>query len=286
METKPNLEILKLLEENLINPKSGINDIYERIQKYYERSMKIKDGVSKSDLDDLEIILPQNHLNTSDLIGPFKYLNEEDIRTLSIDFPVHLRKNGAKRKTVMICAMDPLPPDSNVKSKNIIPWAPFSLICNWELMPNKQNAIFFDSLFKNVDLYVTDIYKVFFRICNTSSRSNMNKKYLTLEKSKNISAHTDILAREIEIIKPEIILTLGNNSRDAIYELANLKPQKWDDDLHINIWSDKKTKLISIPHISKSANGAKAKILNNPKYKNVLGSNNEKYANILLLEAQ
>jgi hypothetical protein len=49
-----------------------------------------------------------------------------------------------------------------------------------------------------------------------------------------------------------------------------------------SIWLDNKTPVISIPHISGAANGAKAKVLNNPKYENVKAKGNEKLAYILL----
>ena len=62
-----------------------------------------------------------------------------------------------------------------------------------------------------------------------------------------------------------IISNKGDLKKNKYFKtiIANLKPEKWKNDMQIVYWTDTKTKLISIPHISGSANGAKTKIINN-----------------------
>lgn len=286
-----NKEIISLLEKHLIFPRDGLNDIYDRIIRYYNRSNQITEKPTEKDKIELEQILPTNLLNKNELVGSFSYLTSEPIRTMAIDFPVHFRLGKPNRKTIMVCAMDSLPPnDEKVDVRNsiykdpngIIPWAPFSIIYNWDLAKgsSKLNIDFFRTLFEDCDIYITDIYKMFFRIGPVGSdvRSNKLPRYVV----ENLNAHKGILEKEIEIINPDIILTLGNNSRNALYSLYNLKPEKWANDYLCIVWTDTVKKIISIPHISGAANGAKAKILSNAKYNSVSGANNEKLANIVL----
>ena len=286
-----NQKIIALLETSLIKPNVGLDEVYDRIIRYYNRSNQIIEKASEEDKLELDKILPANFLQKKDLVGSFSYLRTEPIRTMAIDFPIHLKLDKRNRKTIMVCAMDSLPPnDEKAEIRNaiykdsngIIPWAPFSIIYNWDLAKgsSKLNIDFFRTLFKECDLYVTDIYKMFFRTGPIGSdvRSNTLPRYVT----ENLDAHRAILEKEIEIINPDIILTLGNNSRNALYSLYKLKPEKWGDDYQDAVWTDTAKKIISIPHISGAANGAKVKILSNPKYKSVLGANNEKLANIVL----
>ena len=87
--------------------------------------------------------------------------------------------------------------------------------------------------------------------------------------------HRNILKKEIEIINPHCIITLGNDSRDSIIKMSNktnnkkLKPAPW---IKKNIETNEKVadlqmyeidsySVISSPHISTSANGAKAALI-------------------------
>lgn len=274
-------KIIDLLESNLIKPKQGLKDIYDRIQMYYLRSLEVKGKPTNFDLNDLNKILPATLLSTQDLVGGFSYLKHEEIRTIAIDFPI-LISNSYNKKKIMICALDSLPPNVGGITTSISAWAPFSLNYNWNLADKsgKQNIPFFSILLNQADLYVTDLYKLFFRkgMEGTDYRSNQDKKY-TID---NIEMHKYILEKEIEIVQPDLILTLGNNARNVIYAITNSPIKNWDNDIMSTIWLDGKTKIFSIPHISGAANGAKAKLLNNPKYENIKAKGNKKLAFILL----
>ena len=92
--------------------------------------------------------------------------------------------------------------------------------------------------------------------------------------------HSEILEKEIGLVKPLAIITLGNSARNAICGILKIEVPTWSDTVY-------KTKtqaginVVMVPHISGSANGYKAPFLKNEKYKNVEGYNNPKYARII-----
>ena len=276
-------KIIVLLENTLVKPSNGLKEIYDRIKAYYNRSLEINVKPTQDDLHELNEILPNDLLSKHDLVGGFSYLKQEEIRTIAIDFPILISNNFNKKK-IMICALDSLPPNIGGITESINVWAPFSLNYNWNLATksSKQNIIFFNTLLECANLYVTDLYKLFFRrgLEGTDNRSNQDHYYT----SKNVETHKYILEQEIEIIKPDLILTLGNNSRNVIYSITNTPVKKWDDDIMSGTWLDGVTKIVSIPHISGAANGAKSKLLKNSKYENIQAKGNKKLAHILLSE--
>ncbi len=285
-------EIITLLEKNLIKPENGLKSIYNKIIKYHEFANK--ENVKVTEL--INILHPQL-LNKKELVG---CLQKEHATTMAIDFPIEIKKSKeSNRQKIMICALDSLPPDlSNLNhwnkfylpslsqeeylechKKYITPWAPFSLIDNWKFEKGsfKQNISFFLTLFDDFDLYVTDIYKLFYRI--------EKKRSTGMHGENEMKLFNSILQSEIEIIKPDAIVTLGNNSRNALLNFLKVAPEKWGDDVQSkNNWNigNMKTKIISIPHISGAANGAKSKILKNIKYSDVAGDNTVKLAGIVI----
>lgn len=293
-------QIISLLELTLIHPNGGLIDIYRRINDYYKIANQSDVKISDADRYELKSILPPNLLSKNDLVGSFKYLSDEPIRTMAIDFPILLKSRAAGRRRIMVCAMDSLPANDDKEevgvnahrgTEAIQSWAPFGIIDNWNLARGtaKCNIDFFLGLYGECDLYVTDIYKMFYRTggIGNDARSNSDKRYTNLkyhvpQSGQSINMHSYILEREIEIIRPDIILTLGNSSRNALYSLCDHKAQNWGDDYQSKQWKDGRTRIISVPHIANTANGAKAAILANPKYESVGGANNEKLANIVL----
>lgn len=181
-------------------------------------------------------------------------------------------------------------------SNNIGFWAPFSLIADWKNPTGSMssNLAFFEKILENYNVYVTDIYKIFFRTReqknNKQKKSNQLSKYKNL-KSDNRNAHAAILEKEIEIIRPNAIITLGNSSRDRLLELnksffdkgqcANPRiAPKWEKELQEYKWKNK-IDIISCPHISGGANGAKMQIINAHPLAKEEGYENKKLASII-----
>jgi len=284
--------IIELLEKKFIKPDFiSLSDVYENLIDY-----------SKSDLSNYKILkrkIKFSHVNCLE----DNYLEElnkhSGVTTLASDLPIFIKSKKLDTKTIFICAMDSLPPEPNNKNTtnpkheqfqiwdeigfdlktNIGFWGPFSLINPDVINQNDPNAIFFNELQKEYNLYITDIYKLFFyknKNNNKFSKSNSITSY------KAIKNHAEILKNEIEIIKPYCIITLGNNSRNALIKLSDDNSnsiKKWNEvnDLQINNYNSDnglhQCKIISSPHISNSANGAKSLLLKNNKYKNIIEDN-------------
>jgi hypothetical protein len=212
-------------------------------------------------------------------VNDFSFLKELNVRSIGIDFPIKLSR-GKNRPVLMVCAMDPLRTDNEQKlpEDKLTDWVPFSVIKNpakEKKYSEKENLQFFNTLLKDFDLYLTDIYKLFYR--DGTKISNKIKTYTDL------SIHREILETEINCIKPTAILTLGNGARDAICELFKIYPPTWNTEI-FKINPDNGCSLVMVPHISGAANGSKAPILNNVSYQDIPGNNNTKYANIILKE--
>jgi hypothetical protein len=261
-------EIKELLKSKVINPSCGIDRIYQAFDAYFKEQYDFPNN--KHDTDDYQ-------LYKFDLVNDFSFVKELNVRSIGIDFPIKLSK-GKNRPVLMICAMDPLRTDNEQKlpEDKLTDWVPFSVIKNpakEKKYSENENLQFFYSLLDDFDLYLTDIYKLFYR--DGTKISNKIKTYTDLP------IHREILESEINCIKPTAILTLGNGARNAICELYKIYPPTWNTEIFkTNL--DNGCSLVMIPHISGAANGSKAPILNNPKYAFVRGVNNGKYANIIL----
>ena len=261
-------EIKELLKSKVINPSCGIDHIYQAFDAYFNEQY------------DLSVERPEEfdyQLYKFDLVNDFSFVKELNVRSIGIDFPIKLSK-GKDRPVLMICAMDPLRTDNEQKlpEDKLTDWVPFSVIKNpskENKYSEKENLQFFYSLLKDFDLYLTDIYKIFYREGNKIS--NKTKAYTDL------AIHREILESEINVVNPAAILTLGNGARDAICQLYKIYPPTWNNEIFkTNL--ENGCSLVMVPHISGAANGSKAPILNNPKYASVTGVNNGKYANIIL----
>jgi hypothetical protein len=258
-------DVKVLLEQHLIKPSAGIDAVYNWFFGYYRNQFTGNETLS-------DIILLKNELSDK-----FDTIKQKNIRTIGIDFPIFLSK-GKNRPVLMICAMDPLREESDDISKidEIGYWVPFSIINSMESKYNKSsdrsNLSFFHAILETHDIYVTDIYKVFYR--EGQNVSNSQKEF------KKLSVHKEIFENEIKSIKPHSILTLGNDARDAICQILDLNPPTWSDDIYTTK-SKEDVNIIMVPHISGAARGAKAPILNNEFYKEIEGSDNLKYARII-----
>lgn len=281
-------QLIALLEEQLIQPQQGLSAIYTDLISYSQHFQ-----------------LPNPLLaSLADFRAPLRaYIQhlQPDITTLAIDLPIYFKAEKQTDQTLMICAMDPLPPlptSSFWEGKPIRLqeevgfWAPFSLIDNWEQPTGsmKSNLPFFRTLLQSHNLYITDIYKLFFRQIkpNRFVNSNSISTYTQFRNEVGSSLHGHILSKEIELIKPKAIITLGNAARQqllAINELENgamQQSQKWAANIQHYKWRQT-LPILASPHISGAANGTKAAILNNPEFANISGRyQNERLANIIL----
>ena len=259
--------IKEMLEEKLIQPCVGIKKVYSWIFDYFNHQFNGSEIPG-----DFPIFI-------NELTAAFAEIKLKQIRTVGIDFPVLLSK-GNNRPVLMICAMDPLRDETDgiTTSNDIGLWVPFSAINNPGKKGNnmkpsdKRNLSFFHTLLETHDLYLTDAYKLFYR--EGKKMSNGQNEFKSLE------VHSEILEKEIKLVNPSAIISLGNAARNAICGILKLEVPTWSDTVY-------KTKtqaginVVMVPHISGSANGYKAPILKNVAYSNIEGENNPKYARII-----
>lgn len=272
----PHRDIIAALEKELIQPNEGLIQVYTNLISYFLKANSCQPAVSKAELMQM---ISNNTLHKTELATEFEDIKNNSIRTMAIDLPIKLRSLRENvNKTIMVVAMDPLPPntDQDETTKNKIgTWVPFSLI-DGDFTGGKSfrsNRAFFLELLKRYHVYVTDIYKLFYREGNHPSdiRSNSLNRYTSIEN------HQVILNKEIDFVKPKVIVTMGNPSRNALYTIKGYEPKAWED-IQINYWD--KTPIISIPHMSGAANKTSFAILK--KYPELTGSKTEKLAKLVL----
>jgi hypothetical protein len=277
----PNNQIIESLENNLIHPKKGLMHTYDNLISYFLKANSETPIDTKTSL--METIT-NNTLEKDELINRIKEIENTSRRTMAIDFPVVLKSlNENVVDTILVASMDPLTAnitqDEIAKSK-IGTWVPFSLVDSDTTGEKafKSNRAFFIELLKKYHVYVTDIYKLFYRAGNHPSdvRSNSLNEYTSL------ICHQIILKKEIEVINPKAIVTLGNSSRNAVYAMKGLVPKAAWGDVQVNYWD--KTPIISIPHMSGAANKTSSAILK--KYPELTGCKTEKLAKLVKIKLE
>jgi uracil-DNA glycosylase len=297
-----------LLENNFITYNKGsLHHIYNELLEFSKIDNETEKSKQKTKLSFTNL----SNLNPA-FLEKINEINKKDTALFfATDLPIYLESTHKKNApTIMVCAMDSLPPvpikdnqnnyklyphqNSKIDLRNNIGfWAPFSLVEH----NNDDNAKFFKALLTQYNVYVTDVYKLFFYIDKNKinekgeyvfNKSNGWSKYRKLESHKNI------LTSEINIIKPSCIITLGNNAGNALLNIEGKNLDLWENCLDFGGLQKNDTnkitapnnsiKIISMPHISGAANGDKTRIIENKLYKNIPGETIEKYANILLHE--
>lgn len=279
--------VLSMLQEKLFLPNVNLALAYKQISSYN---------------------LPDNHEIKATKIEllqePFRsfVLSHSSRTTLAVDLPILVSRNS-NRPIVMICAMDALPPipESNFWEGKLVNHSidvglgvPFSLVDDWTI-PNGSlfsNLAFFKELLQHFDLYITDIYKLFFRLSlgNRYIKSHAINDYTQLQTIDGVNIHASILEAEIELVKPKLIITLGSASRSALAILSQQSQQTkmqlkaWNENLQQYSWNNQ-IHWIASPHISNAANGTKKLLLQNSKYSHINGHYaNERLARIIIHE--
>lgn len=132
---------------------------------------------------------------------------------LGIDFPtwINFKNSKEKRKRIMIVGIDPLRTTGSTQEVSI--GTPYAL--HHKAMREgrtREYWKFIALLAQEYSVYITDIYKVFFYEGNLkSARSYNNKEFI------NNEYHHTILTKEIEIIDPNIIITMGTLATSIVF---------------------------------------------------------------------
>lgn len=275
--------VIDILQEQLVLPSANLQRCYDQISSYH---------------------LPGNQniagTQLTHLREPFRSLMEAHTSrtTMAIDVPVLITQKSA-RPVLMICAMDALPPVPTSSfwqgravnhSFDVGLGVPFSLVDDWSIPRGSlfSNLAFFKELLEHFDLYITDIYKLFFRVQTgaTFITSNSIQEYTQLANPLGENVHAAILKAEIEHVQPRLIITLGSAARQAMAKLIQQTQtlRQWDAELQMYQWNEH-IPWIASPHISNAANGTKKLLLQHPRYAGIDGVYaNQRLAKILLHE--
>lgn len=283
----PSQKIIEAIENYLFDKSTPLKPLYDQLIAYEVSANESGDAKLKQKLMDSLKSLAIHKNNVSPLL---KKCLAKNVRTLALDLPIEITSTKQlNSKNIVVIAMDPLSPlEQPEPEKDFIGyWTPFSLVDN-ETTGEKAyqaNSIFFSTLVNEYNVYITDIYKLFYRIGDypADERSNRDPEYLSLSDS----IHIPLLNFELEVIQPDAIITLGNNARNALLQINNISPKNWDD-IQVYSWENKTTKkatpLICLPHISVTANGTSSKIL--AKYPEITGTKTERMAQLILKTIQ
>lgn len=280
-------KILDYLNQNLIN--FDLETIYDQLTEYSQ-------SYGKSHV---------NGVLRTELQGSFKKINNEfDPEVLlALNFPIFLETTKPNAKTLMIIAKDSIPHIDDIyitnhkrsNLKNEIGFTtPFGIIDDW-LRPTfleMENIGFFNLLNSEYNIYITDIIKIGFKLPKRENWTNSN--FIASDCNFDIKEINEdlckIVSKEIEIIKPDAIITIGNEARNTLLKIneknfkKNQKVLYWKNSLQLYHW-DSKLPIIASPHILSFGKNEKFKILNNQKNKDLIAvHHNEKLAKIILNE--
>jgi hypothetical protein len=179
---------------------------------------------------------------------------------LGIDFPSWINFEGTKaeRKRIMVVGIDPLR-ECEIKGKVSI-GTPYAF--HHKKMRGGATSEywkFISHLAQDYSIYITDIYKIFFKDGDLSKNRSYNNKAFTENK-----LHHEILTKEIEIVNPNIIITMGNMSTKLVLNDVN---QKYQPISRYNVangslkYNNTKTELIPMVHLSGSSRGGQKNFL-------------------------
>lgn len=224
-EKKFENDLFTLLNSYVIqmSPEEIVN-IYNYWKEYFDAEIQPENGALKQD---------RNRISTSHNIPTSGTL-------LGIDFPIWFNTEIEKPK-IMVLGIDPLRNKNIFKkmkadtNQNVIIGTPYALD-NYEMRHGrtKQYWNFINKLNEKNFVYITDIYKIFYSAEGQQKSSDYFKKNNKFQ---------ELLKQEIELVKPDIIVTLGCES---YYQLTRKRLQALSE---ININEIPNSKFEGIPVI-------------------------------------
>ena len=222
--------ISKILQTNFINAD---------LESYYLQMISEFDSTTDTKLKELEI---------GDLKGVTDFLNSKtDLKNLGIDFPIYFGNHTQNKNKIMIVAMDAK--RTNQIGKKIVLGSVFNLH-NYKGRTTNENDYwkFVEPLLEDNFVYLTDIFKIYYETSITQKGSkstllsNKDKDYTT---GKHLQLNKTILEQEINLVKPNSIIALGNEAASALRSIQEI-PNK------DNYLTKNGIEYIFMPHISRT----------------------------------
>ena len=214
-----NKKIEQLLAEFFGLDSNYINKCYREFKDAYNQNFSLPhEGFIPKQKQSWEISFQEkqtlNHWENSTLIG--------------VDLPLFFKCPEPQAQTVMLVAQDPLRnPDhfSDFKHEDVMIGTPFAQHSSY-YREDAQKVVFTSIkhiIDKNYHVYVTDVYKVWMK-----DDKKKNNKGHELKNESTIFNH--LLRKELDIIDPKIIITLGGVPEKIIKKLS----KKFDLDFNIH----------------------------------------------------
>lgn len=218
----------------------------ERLYRYFTHEYKT------GKYDDVAIIRQEpSIINKS-------YFNGRKIgglQNFGCDIPSWFNLN-AQNKNVMIIGLDPLRSGDEFKDKLEF-GTPYAF--HIPKIREKQVKKYFDFVEKlatNYGVYITDASKVFYKEKSTNNRSTNSK---TFWENK---LHFEVLKKEIELVKPKLIITLGVVPAHMLSGFRVKTTDKINPELTTYEENFGLIPLICLPHLSNANNSNINKFLN------------------------
>jgi uracil-DNA glycosylase len=193
-----------------------------------------------------------NSLNIANLNLNFKTLltKPKGFSNIGIDLPVFFDNALSINNRIMIIAMDP---KRNGQNNNQITLnSVFSLHSKRNGRETNKNDYwnFIGPLTKNNFVYITDVYKLYYE-SSFEENGKLHKK-LSNKDPEFIGKHTAaynqnklILEKEINFVKPNKIISLGNESAMALKSIMNIKTNEL-------VFEQEGIEYLFMPHISRT----------------------------------
>jgi uracil-DNA glycosylase len=227
-------DISVILSKHLICSNINLNEIYEKMKEVYDQVNKKNE--------------PCFYVLKKDIIGYGELLNNKPTGNLGIDLPIYFGNSGSQRR-IMIVAMDP---KRNKQLNDSISIGSVFALNQKKDRETKTNDYwkFIEPLTDNALVYLTDVYKLYYEsfvLKNNKQIKILSNKDPDFISKKSVPFNTNklILEAEINLVKPDIIISLGNESAKALKIISNIKTTNIDI-MHNGI------SYLFMPHISRT----------------------------------
>lgn len=227
-------DISVILSKHLICSNVNLNELYEKMKEGYDQENKKNE--------------PCFYILKKDIIGYGELLINKPTENLGIDLPIYFGNYGCQRR-IMIVAMDP---KRNRQLNDSISIGSVFALNQKKDRETKTNDYwkFIEPLTDNALVYLTDVYKLYYEsfvLRNNKQIKLLSNKDPDFISKKSVPFNTNrlILEAEINLIKPDIIISLGNESAKALKIISNIKTTNIDI-MHNGI------SYLFMPHISRT----------------------------------
>ncbi|WP_018615267.1 uracil-DNA glycosylase family protein [Segetibacter koreensis] len=193
-----NAKLADLVQEKIFkfDDPQGASNLYEVLSAFYSKVRTSKEVSLKYPI-------------SFSLIPSFRYVERTapTIEYVGIDVPVYYNYREDTPK-IMVVGIDPLRSEPDLQ-KFISLGTPYAFHLTqhniyWQLMSGLMEQL-------NLTVYLTDTFKLYFKF--QGKRSYDIAAFTNPEAYGNGAIHQEIFAREVELVKPDLIVTLGKHPR-------------------------------------------------------------------------